>query len=383
MLTPLQATHLKRDIVLAYQSSSSRQSHQRAFYQILASAKEQAWIYTENKTQLLKTLQKQTGDKLTAIDALLHDKAAGRNAVEHIQLLETAVERAICQHRSETGSQSPTAIAKEAVQFALAYLSEKEAAFAHKEVMTVALTHVLGQVNLQALQQAVIEAEKRGDLIRGVYSHQGTRWTTREALSLERRIVALAQADRGTLLPLASAEVTETYLQKAQPRTEHARLLRELSAQTDRIVLLQGFAGTGKTTLLQHVEALQTIQGGLQADQQALFCLAPTHTAVKEVRARGLVGQTLDRFLLNYQSGKITPEDFRHRLLVVDESSMISNGRLHDFLAAVKQLDTRGLLVGDSRQYTAIDEGKPFDCLQQIGVSTLHLTQITRQKDET
>ena len=93
-------------------------------------------------------------------------------------------------------------IAKEAVQYALAYLSEKEAAFAHKEVMTVALTHVLGQVNLQALQQAVLEAEKKGELIRGLYSHQGTRWTTREALSLERQIVALAQADRGSLPPV-------------------------------------------------------------------------------------------------------------------------------------------------------------------------------------
>lgn len=382
-LTPLQATHLKPDIVLAYQSSGARQSHQRAFYQILASAKEQAWIYTENKAQLLKTLQKQSGNKLTAIDALLHDQAAGRNASEHIQLLETAVERAIRQQRSGVGSPSPATIAKEAVQFALAYLSEKEAAFAHKEVMTVALTHVLGQVNLQALQQAVVEAEKRGDLIRGVYSHQGTRWTTREALSLERRIVALAQADRGSLPLLASPEVTEAYLQSAQPSTEHARVLRELSAQTDRIVLLQGFAGTGKTTLLQHVETLQAIQGGLPSGQPALLCLAPTHTAVKEIRARGLLGQTLDRFLLNYQAGKITPEDFRHRLLVVDEASMISNGRLHDFLAAVTQLGTRGLLVGDNRQYTAIDNGKPFDILQQIKLSTLHLTEITRQKDET
>ena len=74
-LTPLQASHRHPDIVIAYQNSQSRQSHQRAFYQLLAQAGQQAWIYTENSTQLLKTLQKHTGDKLTAIEALLHHSA--------------------------------------------------------------------------------------------------------------------------------------------------------------------------------------------------------------------------------------------------------------------------------------------------------------------
>jgi conjugative transfer relaxase protein TraI len=377
-LTPSQAANKHSDLVLAYQNSGSPQSHQRAFYKILSSAGEQAWIYTENKSQLLKTLQKHSGDKLTAIDTILQEKI-GQNTNEHIQLLEAAVEHALCKNQPNV--YSPAMIAKEAVQYALAYLSEKEAAFAHKEVMTVALTHVLGKVNLQALQQAVLEAEKNGELIRGVYSHQGTRWTTREALSLERQTVTLAQADRGSLPKLVSAEITEAYLQKNQMSTEHARIFRELSAQTDRVVLLQGFAGTGKTTLLQHVEILQSIQKGLQSGQQALFCLAPTHPAAKEIRSRGLSGQTLDRFLLNFQAGKISPEDYGHKIFVVDEASMVSNQKLHDFLIAIKQLGARALLVGDIHQYMAIDAGKPFAILQRIGLSTLYLTHITRQKD--
>ena len=123
-------------------------------------------------------------------------------------------------------------------------------------------------------------------------------------------------------------------------------MLRELSAQTDRIVLLQGFAGTGKTTLLQHVEQLQHIHGALQEGQQALLCLAPTHAAVKEIRARGLVGYTLDRFLLNVAAGKLTPEAYRGRCMVVDESSMVSNQRLRDFLKAVIHLDASGDVGG-------------------------------------
>ncbi len=392
-LTPLQASHRHPEMVIAYQNSHVRQSHQRAFYQVLAQASTQAWIYTENSAQLLKTLQKHTGDKLTAMESVLQHVGAPANgsssdmaAADYLRLLEVAVEKALrmLSPQSDNPQFDATDLAaKEAVRYALAYLSEKEAAFEHKEVVTVALTHVLGEVNLQALQQAVMAAEKRGELIRGVVSVNGTHWTTREALTLERDIVALAQQDRGTLPARISAETVNNYLEKNPTSDEHARVLRELSAKTDRIVLLQGFAGTGKTTLLQHVEQLQQIHGVLQQNQHALLCLAPTHAAVKEIRARGLAGVTLDRFLLNYAAGKITPETCRGRCLIVDESSMISNHRLHDFLKAVIHLESWAMLVGDSHQYASPDAGKPFAVLQQTGLTPLRLTHITRQKEDT
>ena len=253
-LTPLQASHRHPDIVIAYQNSQSRQSHQRAFYQLLAQAGQQAWIYTENSTQLLKTLQKHTGDKLTAIEALLHHPAVDSKTVspstaDYLRLLETAVQNAL-QRFSRCSlplsrADATALAAKEAVQYALAYLSEKEAAFEHKEVMTVALSHVLGQVNQKALQQAVLEAEKQGELIRGVYSENGTRWTTREALDAGKRNYSLAQQGRGALPPRMSLEGVNAYLDKTPASEEHARVLRELAVQTDRIVLITGFCRHG------------------------------------------------------------------------------------------------------------------------------------------
>jgi conjugative transfer relaxase protein TraI len=390
-LTALQSSHRHPDIVIAYQNSQSRQSHQRAFYHLLAQAGQQAWIYTENSTQLLKTLEKHTGDKLTAVEALLHHDTpdplrTSTTTADCLRLLEAAVQKAL-QQLTPLSSAPPlsqadaTAIAaQEAVHYALAYLSEKEAAFDHKAVMTVALTHRLGQVNEKALKQTVLEAEKQGELIRGVYSIEGTRWTTREALTLEREIIRLAQQDRGTLPPRISQEVVNAYLDKTPTSPEHARVLRELAVQTDRVVLLQGFAGTGKTTLLQHIEQLQHIHGALQEGQQALLCLAPTHVAVKEIRGRGLAGHTLDRFLLNVAAGKLTPEAYRGRCIVVDESSMVSNQRVCDFIKALIHLDATGMLVGDVHQYTSVDSGKPFEILQRVGLSTVHLTEITRQQ---
>ena len=213
-----------------------------------------------------------------------------------MQWIEKAVQKTLSHYQQSLSLPESEAKAAAAVRYALAYLSEKEAAFAHKEVMTVALTHILGDVNLQELERAVLKAEKRGDLIRGVYSQNGTRWTTKEALTLERQMVNLAQAERGIFTLWVEPAIVENYLQKTQPSTEHSRVLKELATQTDRFVLLQGFAGTGKTTMLQHVEALQHIQGLLKDNQQALLCFAPTHTAVKEIRERALSGKTLDDF---------------------------------------------------------------------------------------
>lgn len=400
-VTPLQASHWHPESVIAYLPSSSQHSHQRAFYSLLAQAKSQTWIYTENKAQLLQTIQSYSGDKLTAIDEVLRTERdpavmesqkqafVAQSTAEHVNLLEKAVEKAIHLHQiSVSGSdisqsEKSENRAKEAVQYALAYLSEKEAAFAHKDVMMAALMHVFGQVPVEQLQAAVVTAEKQGDLIRGVYSHNGTQWTTREALALERQAVAMAKAGFNALPPLIPAEMVEARLKTTSLSDEHSRVLQALAAQTHRIVLLQGFAGTGKTTLLQQVEFLQHLQQSLADTQKAVHCLAPTHQAVKEIRSRGLMGETLDRFLLNYQAGKYSSADYQNKLLVIDESSMVSNRRFHDFLVAVTQLNARALLVGDIHQYTAIEAGKLFEMLQKLGIPTLKLTEITRQKDDT
>ena len=42
----------------------------------------------------------------------------------------------------------------------------------------------------------------------------------------------------------------------------------------------------------------------------------------------------------------------------------------------------RAILVGDTRQYSAVDAGRPFDQLKKAGMQTLGLTEMQRQKAE-
>ena len=152
VLTPSQLTAARPEQLIAYQPSGSRQSHQRAFYHLIAHAKQSVWIYTENKGQLLTTLEPYTGNKVSAVDALLYPERfarpsiglAAHYAADHVHILEKAVEQAVRAAQQEV-KLTPERQAREAVIYALAHLSEKEAAFTHKEVLAVALAQAFGK----------------------------------------------------------------------------------------------------------------------------------------------------------------------------------------------------------------------------------------------
>lgn len=383
--TPYQKHYVAAHHIIAYQTSGSRQSHQRLFYKTLSQAKHNVWIYTENRTQLLANLQKHSGDKLTAIEALLHDVSwQGANAPalksDYLRLLEQAITRILLQTQRLTSTKTPHQIAQEAVAYALGHLTEKEAAFQHKQVLEVALKQALGEIDTQTLQKAIVEAEKNGELIRGIYSQDGTRWTTRDAVETERRILNLAKQQAGTLSPIAPTAFVEQQLATHSPKAEHVEAIHAICANTDRYLLVQGYAGTGKTTMLMHLEPLlKQVDAVFKPQAYQLLCLAPTHVAVKELKERGLPAQTLDSFLMEQQ--KTAGNSFNNQLMIaVDENSMTSNKRMLELLKIMQEKEIRGIFIGDTKQNPSIEAGKPHALLENT-LKTIYLTQIERQKE--
>ncbi len=78
---------------------------------------------------------------------------------------------------------SPEHIAEQAVLYALARLSEHEAAFSHEALLTTALTKALGETTPHYLNAAITQAAKTGALVKGHLSTDGIVWTTKEALA--------------------------------------------------------------------------------------------------------------------------------------------------------------------------------------------------------
>ncbi len=144
-------------------------------------------------------------------------------------------------------------------------------------------------------------------------------------------------------------------------------------AGRDRLVLVVGPAGTGKTTALRRaVEDLQT-QG------RPVFGVAPTAKAAKVLRDETqMPADTVAKLLYEWRTGR--PHDEyklqRGTTVVVDEAGMCGTGALDDLVGLALSQHWRLVLVGDPRQLQAVGRGGMFDELCRTGrtheLATIH-----------
>jgi len=159
-----------------------------------------------------------------------------------------------------------------------------------------------------------------------------------------------------------------------------------LSAK-DRTVGVQGYAGTGKTTMLNRARALAEKKGWRMAG------LAPSASAAQTLASEaGIPTETLQMFLARnagVAEGRLTRKGaremraaFAKTILVVDEGSLASTVQARDLLRIAAELRIpRVVLVGDAKQLDAVDAGKPFAQLQAAGMQTATMDEIMRQRD--
>ena len=150
---------------------------------------------------------------------------------------------------------------------------------------------------------------------------------------------------------------------------------------------VQGYAGSGKTTMLRRARALMEKKG------YEVRGLAPSASAARTLEGEaGIASETLQRFLMRYAGvaeGRMTRKGardmraaFKRTALVVDEGSLASTVQTRDLLRIADALRIpRVVLVGDAKQLDAVDAGKPFAQLQAAGMKTAVMDEIMRQRD--
>jgi ATP-dependent exoDNAse (exonuclease V) alpha subunit len=163
----------------------------------------------------------------------------------------------------------------------------------------------------------------------------------------------IATEDRHTELSPAQREVVD-----------------DIFVSREKIVGLDGIAGTGKTT------TLAVIREGVEAEGYKVEGFAPTSRAAQKLAEAGIETSTLQRHLARGEQ----PDTGEKKLYVLDESSLASTRQMHEFMERLHARD-RVLLVGDTRQHEAVEAGRPFAQLQEAGMRTMRLEEIVRQKD--
>lgn len=369
--------HEKPHTLIAELPTQSFGTNQRHFYQV-ASQPENTWIYTDDIKGFANYMEKKTGDKLGAHDVLLKSDEAKKNMRDLYQILEKQIIN--CSEKNQYSPLSRPAV--EAIDYAIHHLAERDAGFTHKQIIETAMHHALGNVRPADLNRAVVAVEKAGILLRGT-RNDGTLWTTLEAVKIEREIIALCQKDQGTLEPIASDSLLEKYCDPSRLKPEQIEAVKAITQSKDRIIAIQGYAGTGKTTMLATVADVLASKNILEEGGYGILTLAPTNKAVSQLKKHGLPSKTLDSFIVETQKNKergVVAD--RKLMLVIDESSMLSNRKALEALNIAFALDCRVIPVGDVRQLPSIEAGKPFDLIQ-TKVETKLLADIQRQKDTT
>ena len=329
--------------------------------------------------------------KSTAVDTILTTANVARmidnTTVEEIKKDIEAALQVLRPHEDR--------IERKAIEFALEKITSRNAGFLHRELVTTALefalvnnkkTHTEEKHEKQrtSTHEKILgileEKRKSGELIMGKSFEEGTYWTTKETLDLERNILSILKSGKGQVEQLLSEEAYKEKIQQSGfPLTKDQKNACHLITTTaDKFIIIQGYAGTGKTTMFSQIK-------NMVEQNTQIVGLAPTHAAAKELIAAGIPTQTLKSFLVlkvEEQNKLINIESKGKTLLILDESSMISNKDWADFVMLINYYDCHVVFAGDRTQYPSIESGDPFGMIQKSNIlETVILEERVRQKN--
>jgi hypothetical protein len=288
-------------------------------------------------------------------------------------------DRVVSDARARTMEQRQPTIstlrAQEAVTFSRDKHFEREAVVDERLLMRDALRRGMGKTAYEQVRQNFQTRVLKGEFLATSPATRtvGRLFTTPETVSAEREVIQRMRAGQGQAEPiLSSREAVATTNKHPHLNTAQTTAIEHVLTSPDRVQGIQGIAGAGKTT------ALDVIRVAAEAKGYTVEGFAPTSRAAKQLGDAGISAGTLQAFLARGDSGG--PPLDQKRLYFVDESSLTSTNQMKDFLNRLTTQD-RVILVGDVRQHQAIEAGRPFEQLQDSGMSTAKLDQVVRQKN--
>lgn len=251
-----------------------------------------------------------------------------------------------------------------AVRFAIGHLFERRSVTEGKKVYEAALRHGIGSVTPEAVEA---EAKRQGLLVKKGEA------TTRGVLAEEQRIIAFAREGRGGCRPLAPAVSASKLLSETSLSSEQTVMVSHVLNSRDRVSLVVGDAGTGKTFAVK--QAFQRI--GCPVD-----ILAPSADASRGVlRREGFhTADTVTAFL----GSKERQAAVKNGVIWVDESGLLPIRDLAALVDVARQQNARLVLQGDPKQHRAVArDGNMLKVLEQYaGLPVARLKDIRRQQGQ-
>jgi conjugative relaxase-like TrwC/TraI family protein len=250
---------------------------------------------------------------------------------------------------------------------------EREAVADERDLLRAALSRSMGQATFAEVKSGLDKKAQVGELteLREHSNSPSRSFTTKEMQSYERDTIETMREGQHQFPELASQRSRDSIEKNYSHLNETQRqAVMQILASRDRVIALEGVAGSGKTT------SLAAIREGAERHGYRVEGFAPTSRAAQKLGESGIESRTLQRHLSSNEESRTS----RKKLYVLDESSLASTKQMNEFLHRMSGED-RLLLVGDTRQHQAVEAGRPYQQLREAGIETARLDEIVRQKE--
>ena len=253
------------------------------------------------------------------------------------------------------------------IDYTIGHSFERASVLPQRRMLASAIIHSIGHgsINTEKIHKAFFEDNR----IISVKEKGRTLCTTEGVLHEEREMVKLAQKGNAQLIPLYNSPPVLTL------DGQQAKAISQILTTSDRVSIIRGVAGAGKTTLMK--EAVSKIE---KAGKKVIV-VAPTAEASKGVLVQEGFDQadTVAGLLIHKQRQAA----LRDQVLWVDEAGLLGVRDMKNLLCIVDKMNAQLILSGDIRQHTSVTRGDALRILTSVaGIKTAEVSKIYRQKNE-
>lgn len=256
--------------------------------------------------------------------------------------------------------------AKQCADNALLHYFERASVVPYNKILARAYKYAMGNSSISA--EDIAKELKSDSRIIEVKEKSQTLCTTKEVLREEKRMVDLARAGRGKMVPLFN-NAPETIATGQQ-----AEAIRHVLTTSDRVSIIRGVAGAGKTTLMQEAVSFMESKG------KRVTTVAPAaQTSRGTLREEGFKqADTVAKLLLD----KAMQDKLKDQVLWVDEAGLLGTKDMAALLDLATRQNARLILGGDTRQHASVVRGDALRILNTVaGVRAAEVNRIYRQRD--
>ncbi|MCZ7632964.1 MAG: relaxase domain-containing protein [Phycisphaerales bacterium] len=258
--------------------------------------------------------------------------------------------------------------AREASLHAVGHCFERSAVVPERKILAEAMKRAVGKASPESVTRSLaaehlVVAERNGRRLA----------TTRSVLEEETRMLAFARSGRGTCRPLGASGYA---LKRDWLNADQRRAVRHVLDSNDRVILVRGAAGTGKTTMMK--EAVE----GIEAGGRRVFVFAPSADASRGVlrEVEGFTeADTVARLLVDER----LQAQAAGQVIWIDEAGLLGSRMMGRVFDLAERLGARVILSGDRRQHGSVERGAALRLLEEeAGLVPAEIREIQRQRGD-